>query len=179
MTACGCLTFERPPCLQLAQRRAAATGRLQVDDQEHKAHVQRLYTLVDSAVSYEHALYALCAQRVVVALRHATTSELQRQMPPGGAMNRAHENVFWESYICPPQSSVAACVPEVCASDMSSLAEKLAGIARHSNAVHGSLYQSALHQLVGGMSHQYNTAVVRSVPQRSSPRPDSGADDEL
>ena len=168
----------RAASLQLAQRRAAATGRLQVDDQQHEEHVRRLYALVDSAVSYEHALYSLCAQRVVVAVRHAVTSELQRQMPPGGAMNRAHENVFWQPFIGPPPASVAACVPATCAEDVSALAARLAGIARHSNAVHGALYQAALRQVVGGAVQHHAVAVNPPKQPAGAASSDVSSDEE-
>jgi len=169
----------RAAALQLVQRRASSSGRLRVDAQQHPSHIKRLFALVDSAVSYEHALYSLCAQRVVGALRHAVTAALQMQIPPGGSMNSADQNVFWLPYIAPPTESVSVCVPAVCAKELLALAARLASIARHSNAVHGALYQTALQQLVGGaIQHHTANDQLRARTQRRPEADVSSSDDD-
>jgi hypothetical protein len=117
------------------------------------AALEKLSTLVGDAVRTNHPLYTLMQKRIFDWLRHAVTAQaaaLAKSVgleEPVESESPAHEE--WHPFLAPPSPVLAStALPGASLAEAEGIAESLARLALHTEAVHGEFYQQLLASLL-------------------------------
>jgi hypothetical protein len=103
-----------------------------------------LEALVRAALSASHPVVAVMRTRVLRWLRARTAQAVVAGLPPGSDVRSAGSNVVWMAVAAEPAPAAAAAVAPVLAAELHALAQNLALLVRHSEAVHSQTYRAFL-----------------------------------